>query len=130
MKCKRLFAAILIPVMLLCMNAIPVSAAGSEPPYAPTKVAVQNSGTGFSVTWSKAAGAAKYRVYYKTKESGWYYKDAKTNDVNCDSNTERFQATNGLSDSSVQNRLYIQRKSSKTEGNHQRRKEDGAGILL
>ena len=82
MKCKRLFAAILIPVMLLCMNAIPVSAAGSEPPYAPTKVAVQNSGTGFSVTWSKAAGAAKYRVYYKTKESGWYYKDAKTNDVN------------------------------------------------
>ena len=79
---KRLLAVILVSVMILSATSISVSAAGSAPLYAPAKVSIQNSGTGFYITWSKAAGAVKYRVYYKTKESGWYYKDAKTNTVN------------------------------------------------
>lgn len=78
---KQALATVLVMIMLLSVPAISASAAISNPLYAPTKVSIQNSGTGFKITWNKAAGAAKYRVYYKTKESSWYYKDTKTNAV-------------------------------------------------
>ncbi len=49
---------------------------------APTNVRVQNSGTGFYVTWTRAAGAAKYRVYYKSVWDDEWYWDTTSGNLN------------------------------------------------
>lgn len=52
---------------------------------APTNVRIQNSGTGFYVTWNKAAGAARYRVYYKrpsTSDWSWDTTSGSGNSMN------------------------------------------------
>ena len=49
---------------------------------APTNVRAQNSGTGLYVTWSKAAGAARYRVYYKRPSSSDWSWDTTSGNSN------------------------------------------------
>ena len=81
---KRIIAitlAMVITISLMVTGLSAVSAAGIVP-YAPTGVFTQNSGTGFNITWRAAANATGYKVYYKTAESDWEFKETNTTSVN------------------------------------------------
>ena len=81
---KRIIAitlAMVITISLMVTGLSAVSAA-VRVPYAPTGVFTQNSGTGFNITWRAAANATGYKVYYKTAESDWEFKETNTNSVN------------------------------------------------
>lgn len=84
-KTMKSFLAILLALVMvlsLTVTGITAVSAAAKPLYAPTNVRIQNSGTGFKITWNKAANAAGYRVFYKTAESDWAYADTNTNSVN------------------------------------------------
>ena len=78
---EKFLAVILAMTMILSLTIAGISVSAVSVLNAPANIRTQNSGTGFYIAWSKAAGAAKYRVYYKTAESGWEYKDTSTNSI-------------------------------------------------
>ena len=73
--------AIVITINLMITGLSAVSAAAGAP-YAPANIRTLNSGTGFNITWKAAANATGYKVYYKTAESGWEFKETNTNSAN------------------------------------------------
>lgn len=81
---KRIIAITLAMVITLSLMVTGLSAvsAAVRVPFAPTGVFTQNSGTGFNITWRAAANATGYKVYYKTAESDWEFKETNTNSVN------------------------------------------------
>lgn len=78
---KSILAVALSLVIMLSLAVSGLSASAAKAIPAPTNVRTQNSGTGFVITWNKAAGAVKYRAFYKTAESDWAYQDTNTNSV-------------------------------------------------
>ena len=78
---EKFLAVILAMTMILSLTIAGISVSAVSVLNAPANIRTQNSGTGFYIAWNKAAGAAKYRVYYKTAESGWEYKDTSTNSI-------------------------------------------------
>ena len=75
--------AIVITINLMITGLSAVSAAAGAP-YAPANIRTLNSGTGFNITWNAAANATGYKVYYKTAESGWEFKNTNTNSIKLD----------------------------------------------
>ena len=83
---KRVIAVTLAMVITLSLMVTGLSAvsAAAKVPYAPANISTQNSGTGFNITWKAAANATGYKVYYKTAESGWEFKNTNTNSIKLD----------------------------------------------
>lgn len=80
---KRLLAIMLTLVMVLSLTVTGITAVSAVASVAvPANVSIQNSGTGFNITWRAAANATGYKVYYKTAESDWEFKETNTNSVN------------------------------------------------
>lgn len=78
---RNILAVTLAVVIMASLAVTGISVSAASTLYAPTNVRTSNNGTGFYITWNKAANAAKYRVYYKLKETDWSYKDTNTNSI-------------------------------------------------
>lgn len=79
---KSIFVITLALVIMLSIAVAGLSvSAAAKSLYAPTNVRIQNSGTGFTVTWKQAANATGYRVYYKTAKSDWENADTNANSI-------------------------------------------------
>ena len=81
-KVLRNILAITLAVVIMASLAVTgMSVSAASTLYAPTNVRTSNNGTGFYITWNKAANATGYKVYYKTAESDWEFKETNTNSV-------------------------------------------------
>ena len=78
---RNILAVTLAVVIMASLAVTGISVSAASTLYAPTNVRTSNNGTGFYITWNKAANATGYKVYYKTAESDWEFKETNTNSV-------------------------------------------------
>ena len=78
---RNILAVTLAVVIMASLAVTGMSVSAASTLYAPTNVRTSNNGTGFYITWNKAANAIGYKVYYKTAESDWEFKETNTNSV-------------------------------------------------